>query len=290
MNYTKLLVPLDGSRLAEQILPYARALAEAFKIPVELLRVAEPELIPPYALPRPAGDYLEEIAARYFPPPAEVDHAVEAGTPAEIIVARAAAAPGTLIAMATHGGSGIRRWLLGSVASKVVQTATNPVLLVRPIEGGDSAKPARLNTIYVPLDGSGLAEKVLPHVKELARKMDLEVCLVRVYASPPESYLVGEGLSMPALGRLREQMREEAENYLTGKTNELRAEGLSRVHDIAIEGDPAGEIIDVARKTPDNMLAMATHGRSGLGRLVLGSVAEKVVHHSRDPVLIIRVA
>ncbi|MGH7834336.1 MAG: universal stress protein [Candidatus Binatia bacterium] len=162
--------------------------------------------------------------------------------------------------------------------------------LVRSIEGNDPTKPVRLNGIYVPLDGSGLAERVLPHVKELERKMSLEVCLVRVYASPPESYLVGEGLYVPALGRLRGQIREEAENYLKGKTDELRAEGLSRVCNIAVEGDPAGEIIDVARKTPDNMLAMATHGRSGLGRLVLGSVTEKVVHHSRDPVLIIRVA
>jgi nucleotide-binding universal stress UspA family protein len=290
MNYTKILVPLDGSKLAEQILPYARALAEAFRIPVELLRVDEPELIPPYSLPPQAGDYLEEIGGRYFPPSVEVNHAVEPGKPAEVIVDRAGTAPGTLIAMATHGGSGIRRWLLGSVASKVVQTAESPLLLVRPIEGNDPAKPVRLNGIYVPLDGSGLAERVLPHVKELARKMNLEVCLVRVFPSPPESYLVGEGLSAPALGRLREQIREEAENYLTGKTNELQAEGLSRVCSIAVEGDPAGEIIDVARKTPDNMLAMATHGRSGLGRLVLGSVAEKVVHHSRDPVLIIRVA
>jgi nucleotide-binding universal stress UspA family protein len=290
MNYTKILVPLDGSKLAEQILPYARALAEAFRIPVELLRVDEPELIPPYSLPRQAGGYLEEIGGGYFAPSVQVNHAVEPGKPAEVIVDRAGAVRGTLIAMATHGGSGIRRWLLGSVASKVVQTAESPVLLVRSIEGNDPTKPVRLNAIYVPLDGSGLAEAVLPHVKELAQKMNLEVCLVRVYASPPESYLVGEGLSAPALGRLREQIREEAENYLTGKTDELRAEGLSRVSSIAVEGDPAGEIIDVARKTPDNMLAMATHGRSGLGRLVLGSVTEKVVHHSRDPVLIIRVA
>jgi nucleotide-binding universal stress UspA family protein len=290
MKYTEILVPLDGSKLAEQILPYARALAEAFRIPVELLRVDEPELIPPYSSAQPAGDYLAEIGRRCFPPSAQVNCGVGPGKPAEVIVDRAGRAPGTLIAMATHGGSGVRRWLLGSVASKVVQTAKNPLLLVRPIEDVDAAKPVRLKTIYVPLDGSGLAEGVLADVKEFAGKMNLEVCLVRVYPSPPESYLVGEGLSTPALGRLREQIREEAEVYLTGKTNELQAEGLSRVCRIAIEGDAAGEIIDVARKTPDNMLAMATHGRSGLGRLVLGSVTEKVVHHSRDPVLIVRVA
>jgi nucleotide-binding universal stress UspA family protein len=88
----------------------------------------------------------------------------------------------------------------------------------------------------------------------------------------------------------RESIKREATTYLDGKVDALRAEGLARVVATAIEGDAASEIIDIARKTPSNMIAMSSHGRSGVGRWLLGSVAEKVIQHSQDPVLVIRAA
>jgi nucleotide-binding universal stress UspA family protein len=93
---------------------------------------------------------------------------------------------------------------------------------------------------------------------------------------------------MQALTQQRETIQKEVETYLEGKVEELRAEGLDQVVSTAIEGDPAGEIIDLAQRTANNLIAMSSHGKSGIAQWVLGSVAEKVIHHSRDPVLVIR--
>ena len=115
-----------------------------------------------------------------------VTTAAAIGKPAEVIVDHAKGDPACLIAMATHGLSGPRRWLIGSVASKVIQSAANPLLLIRPIEGPDSLAPVRLDTVFVPLDGSGLAEKTLPHVCALAKTIEARVQLMRVYTLPAE--------------------------------------------------------------------------------------------------------
>jgi nucleotide-binding universal stress UspA family protein len=286
--FTKILVPLDGSGLAEQILPYARLLAEACVIPVELLRVDDPDVRTPFRPPLAPADYLKQASARGFPSSVRVEQVEEQGKPASVIVARAKADPNALIAMTTHGLSGIRRWLLGSVASHVVQSAANPVLLIRPGEVEEVPAEISLKIVSVPLDGSALAEKILPHIVPLAKKLRLEMELIRVYAASAAAYPVGDGTYIDTLARHKETIRNEAESYLAGKMQELRAEGLERVSANAIYGDPAEEIIDLARKTPHNLIAMSTHGRSGVGRWVLGSVVERVVQHSRDPVLIIR--
>jgi nucleotide-binding universal stress UspA family protein len=285
--YKKILVPLDGSKLAERVLPFARRLADSFGAAVELLRASDPDARPPFWPPQASAKYLKEVSEKYFAASAQVAEVAEVGEPAQVVVDRAKTDPACLIAMATHGMSGIRRWLLGSVAAKVVQTAANPVLLVRPGEGDPSA-PVVLNTIFVPLDGSPLAEKALPYVIALSKVMKLEVHLVRVYTLPADAYLVADGVIAQGPGVLRDSIKSEAENYLDGKIDELRAEGLERLVATAIEGDAASEIIDIARKTPNNLIAMSTHGRSGVGRWLLGSIAEKVIQHSQDPVLLIR--
>ena len=287
--YTKILVPLDGSSLAEQILPYARIFAETYGIPVELLRVNDPDIRTPFWPPLPGDEYLQRIAAA-LPRSLRVDCVEESGKPALVIVERAKSDPACIIAMATHGLSGARRWLLGSVASRVAHTTTNPLLFIRPAEAGEQARRPELKIVFVPLDGSGLAEKILPHVITLAKRMKLEVHLVRVYTLPADAYIVGNGVYMQALTQQREVIQKEAEEYLAGKVEQLRAEGLDQVISTAIEGDPAGEIIDLACRTPDNLVAMSSHGKSGIAQWVLGSVAEKVIHHSRDPVLVIRPA
>jgi nucleotide-binding universal stress UspA family protein len=286
--YKKILVPLDGSKLAEQILPYARVLAEAYKIPIMVLRVNDPEAITAYGPRVKGGEYLKKVSAKFLPACVTVDHVVEMGKAAEVIVDLANAEPGCLIAMATHGLSGVQRWLLGSVANKVVHGATNPMLLIRPGEDQDPALPIQLKTVFVPLDGSGLAEQILPHVKELAKKLRLDVQLVRIYTLPGDAYLVGDGIYISPLTDRGAGIQKEAETYLEGKCEQLRAEGLESVVTTAIEGDPAGEIIDLARKTSNNLVAMSTHGRSGVGRWLLGSVTEKVIQHCKDPVLMIR--
>ncbi|MGZ9271629.1 MAG: universal stress protein [Candidatus Binatia bacterium] len=284
--YKKILVPLDGSKLAEQVLPYARSLAGAYGAAVTLLRVSDPDARLPFSASQSASDYLNYTAASLQP--LSVESLEKIGKPAEVIVDSAAAGSDCLIAMATHGVTGPRRWFLGSVASKVVQSAANPILLIRPMEEGLPPATITLKRVVVPLDGSGLAEKVLPHVASLARKLKLEVQLVRAYALPPDAYLVADGVIDQGPAQYRRSMHEECEKYLDGKVAGLRADGVDPVTATVIEGDAANEIVELAAGSPQSLIAMSTHGRSGVGRWVLGSVAEKVVQHSRAPVLLVR--
>ena len=284
--YSKILVPLDGSHVSEQILPYARLFADAYGIPVELLRIADLDARPPFGPAETSGQYLKKIAAENFSGSACTT--AEVGAPATVIVDRAKTDPSCLIAMATHGISGARRWLLGSVTSKVVQTAANPLLLIRPTHTPDALTPVRMDQIFVPLDGSGLAEKALPHALALTKRLNLEIQLLRIYSLPMNAYVVADGVIAQGPGQYREEFARQAQDYLDGKVAGLRADGFKRVVAIAIEGDAAGEIIDLASKTPNSSIAMSTHGRSGIGRWVLGSVAEKIIQHAHNPVLLIR--
>lgn len=290
--YKKVLVPLDGSALSEGVLPYVRSLARAVELPVELLRVdesARSEASSPTAMDE---EYLKKVAASFsgFAP---VKCSVAPGAPADRIIDLASAQAGTLIAMATHGRSGAKRWLLGSVAEKVLHAATNHLLLVRPT-GGDSGGEARLHRLLVPLDGSEFAEKVLPVVTDLAGRLKLEVILARVlihiyFASPEVLPLFGA--SNPYQKEIWEQARSEATQYLTGKAAQLHAQRLPQVSFELIDGSAEGaaaEIIDLAEKSTGNLVVMCTHGRSGIGRWLLGSVAERVVRHSSVPVLLVQ--
>jgi nucleotide-binding universal stress UspA family protein len=213
--------------------------------------------------------------------------------PPAVIVDLAAARPGTLIAMATRLRAP-KRWLMGSVAERVLDATTNHLLLVRPGEG-DRSSEAHLKRMLVPLDGSEVAERVLPTVAELASRLNLEVVLVRVvkhvYTTPPEAILPVFGANIPNPKQLWEEARLEAENYLTDRVEDLRAHGVANVASMALVGGADGaaaEIIDLAEHTPENLVAMSTHGESGLGRWLIGSVTQRVVRHSTGPVLVIR--
>jgi nucleotide-binding universal stress UspA family protein len=284
--YNKILVPLDGSKLAEQVLPYAQMLAGAYGASITLLRVTDPDARLPFTENQSASDYLKYTAASLEPLP--IDCVEKVGKPAEVIVDIAKADADCLIAMATHGMTGPRRWLLGSVASKVVQTAANPILLIRVTPDEAPSGPIALKRVIVPLDGSGLAEKVLPYARVLASKLNLDMQLMRTYNLPPDAYLVADGVIDQGPAKYRKNLHEESEKYLEGKVATLRADGFSAASATVIEGDPANEIVDLAASPPQSLIAMSTHGRSGLGRWALGSVAEKVVQHSRAPVLLIR--
>jgi nucleotide-binding universal stress UspA family protein len=205
-----------------------------------------------------------------------------------MIVETAAADKGTLVTMATHGRSGMNRWLLGSVTEKVLRGGTNPMLLVRATEEGNTDSVATLKSIVLPLDGSELAEGVLPAVAELAKTLKLAVVLFRAYNIPYSAYAGGEGYYAVNYEELLTAMKEETVDYLEKKTEAVKKLGIANVSYVAKEGFAADEIISLSRKSPDNLIAMCTHGRSGVKRWMLGSVTETVVRHSADPVLVLR--
>ena len=298
--YTRMLIPLDGSKLAENVLPYARALAGALDLRIELLSVVDSmdsartshaghvrDLDPIVEAAVQGGrQYLEGVARSFTG--STVTCFVEQGQPEEVIIEKAGGDKETLIGMATRGRSGIHRWLMGSVAEKVLRGATNPLLLVRGDEEGKSEGVATLKSIIVPLDGSKRAEAALPPAMDLAKKLTLEIVLTRAYQIPLSAYAGVEAAYIPNNEGLLTAVREEAGAYLETKVDELRGNGIEKVSSILLVGSGADEIIDLARSTPDNLIAMCTHGRSGVKHWALGSVTEKVVRHSGDPVLVVR--
>ncbi len=297
--FTKMLVPLDGSKTAEKVLPCTRALARRLEIPVELLGVIDVSEFTTQLSSKKARSldrlmaerehnsrvYLEETARGFLG--LNVKCTVERGNPEEAIIQHGTRDPNTLIAMATHGRSGVRRWLLGSIAEKVLRGGKNPLLLVRAKEPVKVDSEAAINSIIVPLDGSGLAESVLPVVIEWAKVLHLKVIPFRAYELPAAAYY-GRETYLPDYEGMKNQFRTRAGEYLEAKAKALAAEGLDTVASVLVEGEGADEIIAYTRKTPDALLAMCSHGRSGVRRWMLGSVTEKVVRHSSNPVLVVR--
>lgn len=289
MKYKKLLVPLDGSKVAEAVLAYAHSLAGTLHLPVELVHVSDPETVSPSLHPSRAGDYLKQVASSWLGE-LSVTCAVKTGAAAEVILDTAAVDVGTLIAMATHGQTGGGRWLLGGVTQKVLQATINPLMIVRAQENDRPDKEARLETLIVPLDGSHLAEQIFPHVTYLANQLAMKVVLIRTYTLPTASYFLAAHVSPPDVAELREEAEKDAGDYLQAKIEGLRAVGLSKITPVVAEGRGPEEIIELAKKTAGGLIAMSTHGRSGMGRWVLGSVTDRVVSYCGEPVLVIRPA
>jgi nucleotide-binding universal stress UspA family protein len=297
--YKKIVIPLDGSKTADAVLPYARTLARKLNVAVELLGVVDVAALAGQVSRGSARyfdsllsesvasseTYLKRIAATFSN--ANTKCTTERGSPEEVILEKAGDNT-ALITMATHGRSGINRFLLGSIAEKVLRAATSPVLLVRATEAGKTDGEATLNSVIVPLDGSELAETVLPNVVALARELGLEVILLRAYKVPTNIYASPEEYYPVQYEEIRTELRDEARNYLERKVAELKRFGIAKVSSVAAEGLGADEIMALGRKLPDNLIAMCTHGRTGVGRWVLGSVTETVVRHSGDPVLVVR--
>ena len=298
--YSRILIPLDGSKTAEKVLPYARYLAGKFKIPIELLAVID---IAEMATHIPAGrarfldgmieegmrfstTYLKGVASTF--PAADVKCTVEKGHAEDAIIEHGEADTAMLISMATHGRSGLNRFLLGSVAEKVLRGTANPLLLVRATETSKSDGEAGFKSIIVPLDGSELAESVIPMVAGVARKLDLEVVLLRTYHIPYNVYAGNDSYYAVNYDELIAGVRDEAREYLDKKIAEVKKLGVVKVSAVAKEGFAEDEIIAYGNKTPDGLIAMCSHGRSGVRRWVLGSVTENVVRHTSDPLLVVR--
>ncbi len=315
--YERVLVPLDGSELAAQALPYARAIARPLGATVVLfeavptlatimrdLTLGAPsdygEAWEGNARLQPTLDQWQQLHERVRQAAmGELERRAESlrgsgltvdvktgeGDPAEAIAQEAGGTGQTLVVMTTHGRSGIRRWWAGSVTDKTIRTVAAPVMVIRPEEGASLESDARLDRIILPVDGSGLAEQAVPHAMALARALGAHIRVVhtvsRPFYMPAESFVVGAIPSPvadgPSVGR-----------YMRDLVERLRAEGEGHVEGDVLEGDAAENIIELAETSPDAMVVMSTHGRSGVGRWALGSVADKVVRHSHRPVLLIR--
>jgi nucleotide-binding universal stress UspA family protein len=295
--YEKIVVPLDGSELAESALDYVTGLAAASRAQVTLLHVCTPEQAE--LGPSRFWDYLLEHAAQVLRSRLEdgasegstVDSTVLFGHPAEEILTYAEKNKVSLIAMTTHGRSGVRRWALGSVAARVARHSAVPVLLVRsdvPQESIGRKWPGK--RILGLLDGSERAEQVLPYVTDHSKIGGAEVVLLRVLEplSSPAFY----GPDMPGNWEdLAEQMmahlQEECVRYFAGLKRRLRDAGV-QVRLETLEGNIWDEIISYIEKDGFDLVALTTHGRSSIARWAVGSVAETLIRKCPVPLLLVR--
>ncbi len=282
--YKRILVPLNGSELSERVLPHAQHLGQAFGASVELVyAVAAIEDIPDKVaaeVARDADAYLKKIADA-FPAGLKPTYSVKTGPAAEVIASQAAATEGTLVVMSTHGYTGPKRWMLGSVAHKVAQTLTTPVLLLPVKATAPNGGPVEFKNLIAPLDGSVAAEYILPHVISICKILNMELILVRAY----HPHFPGTSIRMHDISKI---VHDAAENYIEDKARQLQGEGLKNVTYKVLRGVPSEQITDFALETPNSLTAMCTHGKHGIGRLGLGSVTNAVIHSTEEPVLILR--
>lgn len=306
--YDRILVPLDGSELAEQVLPYVEILAPKLQAEVLFLRAINPELLARYSPEGPlpvdiyeriieaetavATEYLDNVAKRLRAGGVVVRRETVFGPPASAIIDAANRGPGTtLVAMTTHGRTGLARFALGSVAELVVRGADAPVLLVRAL----AERPTALAPIMVPLDGSPLAEAILPSVEALAPALAAPVLLVRALerheAPDADIYLAevdGAGHPLPEWMFLHTFHLAQIQEYLERVSERLRRAGVVEVCSQVVGGPAAAAITNTALRERVGLIAMATHGRSGIVRWALGSVADRILHTATVPVLLVR--
>ena len=297
--FPRILVPLDGSRLAEQVLPYARTVARRMRSRIELLAVNVPLGIDSKSLSQDEEhtalgaessdrEYLARVSAALRGSDLAVTSTTCDGSPASEIVKAAGKEPGTLIAMSTRGRSGITRWMLGSVTDKVLRAAENPLLIVRARMGESVPDDVKIGHVIVPLDGSPIAERLLPHAIAFAKAMRSGVSLIMVTPSPEEQDNRLQGRLSRTERRVYQKLDALAREYLAEVEGELRYQDIQSVEAHVLPGDPAEAILQSSRQIPDSIVAISTHGRSGMGRWLLGSVTDRVVRHSVVPVLVVR--
>lgn len=289
-----ILVALDGSALAEQALPFAEALAGATDSPLLLLCASYVARVPGLDIAEEqvkmvtdAELYLRRVAERMEERGIAVETCAPYGLARQVIVREAHARRAWLIAMATHGRGGLGRALHGSVADAVVRHAPVPVLLVRAWHAGESTVRLRsAGPIVVPLDGSVHAEGALPIAKALAAALQVKVILAQ--AIPPRDVALAPVEMIGSVpGEAGDDADCEALHYLEGRAAPLAGSGIEV--ELAVRtGDPADVISAIAGEHGAALTVIVTHGRSGLDRLLIGSVAERIVRHGATPVLLIR--
>lgn len=305
--YKKILVPLDGSELAELALPYAEELAEKLDSELILINVRTPGEDPNNPehrtyLSKMVATVEEDIKKSTDLSPGQkikVDSAIIGRHgilvhAAEEIVDYAETENTSLIVMVTHGRTGIKRWALGSTAEKVIRAAKCPVLVIRANQ--EIPAKIRLGKLLITLDESKESETVLPHVESLAAKLKATVTLLHVVVPPNHIYTISDGIGYyGSVGIVRvpfsdaevKPLKEGAQEYLQKIREKLTEMGIQSCYDVRT-GSAADEIIEATQELGVDLVAMATHGESGFSRWEHGNVADKVLRAGDTPLLLVR--
>ncbi|NQT74372.1 MAG: universal stress protein [Chloroflexi bacterium] len=288
--FEKILVPLDGSELAEVALPYAEELRRRLNSDLVLICISDSADKPERReyldsieemIKQRAQKYQEKCPEKIIAEP-QPETVVIGGHPSDEIVDYAEENQIDLTIMATHGRSGFSRWAMGSVADKVARGLSKPVCLIRAKGCQTEVRPDCLvSRIFTPLDGSKTGEAALPYVEVLAKEMGTEVLLFQTVPKDDSHEDVN-------WGELRHQADRDAKIYLRKVEANLIYKGVVAKTEVVFGDKPAQQIIELAERSQSAVVAMSTHGRSGVDRLVFGSVAEKVLRAGTVPLLLVR--
>lgn len=302
--YRKIVVPLDGSPLGERALPLAVELARRTGATLHLVHVHLPVMLPA-VIDRPIPDseldsdlYKQMVemlsilvtrlqAVANVPIETKLIYAERNTSIAANLESYAKEIEADLLVMTTHGRSGFGRMWLGSVADELIRTLSLPILLVRP----DEQLPAfderwRLDRTLVSVNGTSTSESILPHAKAFAKIFESETVLLRIVEPVILSRYAADATLVQVDQDLLDQTQAEARAYLDRIAQEFGEQKVI-VRDV-VDAQVALALLDAAEKHEVGMIAMATHGRQGLNRLLVGSVADKVLRSANVPLLVYR--
>lgn len=300
--FERILIPLDGSPRAEMILPQVSRILDREDSEVMLLRVID---LPPaignvsmkavIAQEREAAqNYIHAVSLRCKERAAKVHGRIAEGPVAETILQTARTEGATMIAMSTHGRSGILRWALGSVAEKVARASHLPVFLVRSFRRSPQGDleplvPQELpfRRILVPVDGSPTSLAVVSSAENFALLYGSEITVLHVQPPPVAIGPMFPGMEAALPAVMPSPVTSEQDEVTGPAAKRFEQAGL-QVSRASVMGEPAAEILDYSSQHEMDLIAIGTHGRSGAARWALGSVAERVLHSAERPLLLVR--
>ena len=302
--YRALLVPLDGSSFAEQALPLATELAVRAGAVLHIVLVhhsialvpgpGEPVVFQPAVDDATRQQELDYLAVISAPIAAAgtlvVVTCVLDGPVAESIAGYARNSAIDLVVLTTHGRGVLTRFWLGSVADRLVRLLDQPMLLVRPQASRGAPTAAMLRRILIPLDGSPLAATVLEPATRLGELLGAEFTLLRALVLLPPVILPFPGVVPPELTVTSTTQQLEATRYLHDVAHQLRLRGLEVATAVEVAGNPVAAITEYAERHAADLIAVATHGYGGATRVLLGSVADKLLRTATVPLLVWRPA
>ncbi len=300
MSYRNILVPLDGSQSAEAAIPYAKRLARSSRSRIHLVMVHEPAAVlvgmgdtpPLLELDQESRDqersYLASLSGELLQEGLPmVEFRDLEGAPGPCLCEEASRLEVDLVVMATHGRGTMGRLWLGSVADYLVRHLTAPVLLVHPDRRVASEEP-EVHSVLVALDLSRESEAILEPVVTLSQVTGGYVTLVHVV----EPVIGPVGLGAPFVPAVPPGVFTEQRTLALRKLDEvadrLRARGVSVRARLVDSASAAVGLLETLQAKTYDLLAVTTHGRGGVRRLLLGSVADKVIRGAGKPVLVVR--
>ena len=294
--FERILLPLDGSELAETAIPYVRDLAGQLEAEVYLLHACPPEhkeyLRMHQLYLNNIAENLRQTIKENWQPSEEPKIQVEVipDDPVKVIFDYVKQKSISMVALTSHGTTGLRAWAMGSVADKVVRGVGVPTLLIRIKEGRIiPEKKGLIQKILLPLDTSDASSISVPYAVQLAKKLKASIALFSMVQTIYAQNMFGMGGGIAVnLDSIDVETKKYTEGYLQGIADEIQKAGVDVTQTSFVSMDAAYEILEMEKKIQPDLVVMATRGRSNIARWALGSVAEKVLREGDRPILMVK--